>query len=162
MSAKASDGAPARGRPLSPFMTVYRMRRYCLLSSFSNRVAGIVLSLGLPLLAYWLISIASGERWYASTLPVLRHPVLLAFYALLLLAFAYHLIGGIRHLIWDTGRGLERAQSQTSAWTVIVCSLVLAGLLIWWAMSRGVAPAASAAGTLLPHAPAASVTRPPA
>ena len=137
MSAKASDGAAsARGRPLSPFVTVYRMRRYCLLSSFANRAAGGVLSLGLPLFAYWLVSLASGERWYASTLPVLGHPLLLAFYALLLLAFAYHLIAGIRHLIWDTGRGLERSQSQTSAWAVIVCSLVLAGLLIWWAMSR--------------------------
>ena len=135
MSANASDRAPARGRPLSPFMTVYRMRRYCLVSSFSNRVAGVVLSLGLPLFAYWLISLASGERWYASTRPALGHPVVLAFYALLLLAFAYHLIAGIRHLIWDTGRGLERAQSQTSAWVVIVSSLVLGGLLIWWALA---------------------------
>ncbi|MGH8218047.1 MAG: succinate dehydrogenase, cytochrome b556 subunit [Steroidobacteraceae bacterium] len=152
MSARASDGAPARGRPLSPHMTVYRMRRYCLLTSFSNRAAGGVVSLGLPLFAYWLISLASGERWYESTRAVLAHPVLLAFYALLLLAFAYHLIAGIRHLLWDTGRGLERAQSQRSAWVVIVCSLVLAGLLIWWAMSRAAGPAPLPTGALLPPA----------
>jgi succinate dehydrogenase / fumarate reductase, cytochrome b subunit len=134
MSARASNGAPARGRPLSPHLTVYRMSRYCLLTSFSNRVAGVVVSLGLPLFAYWLIALASGERWYASTRIVLGHPVLLAFYALLLLAFAYHLVAGIRHLIWDTGHGLERAQSRSSAWGVIACSLILAAALIWWAI----------------------------
>jgi succinate dehydrogenase / fumarate reductase cytochrome b subunit len=110
------------------------MSRYCLLTSFSNRAAGFVTSLGLPLFAYWLITLASGERAYASARPALAHPALQAFYALLLLAFAYHLIAGIRHLIWDTGRGMERAQSRSSAYAVIACSLVLAGVLIWWAI----------------------------
>jgi succinate dehydrogenase cytochrome b subunit len=134
MGATASNGAPARGRPLSPFMTIYRMSRYCLLTSITNRIAGGVTSLGLPLLAYWLITVASGERAYASAQPAFAHPALQAFYALLLLAFAYHLVAGIRHLIWDTGRGIERSASQMSAWAVIACSLVLAALLIWWAL----------------------------
>ncbi len=134
MGATASKGAPARGRPLSPHMTIYRMSRYCLLTSISNRIAGAVTSLGLPLLAYWLITVASGERAYASAQPALAHPALQAFYALLLLAFAYHLVAGIRHLIWDTGRGIERNESRTSAWVVIACSLALAAVLIWWAI----------------------------
>ena len=33
--------------------------------------------------------------------------------------WVYHLVAGIRHLVWDTGRGLEKAQSQRSAWVVI-------------------------------------------
>ena len=134
MGATASNGAPARGRPLSPHMTIYRMTRYCLLTSFSNRIAGGVTSLGLPLLAYWLVKIASGERAYSRVQPALAHPALQAFYALLLLAFAYHLVAGIRHLIWDTGRGIEREQSRASAWAVIACSLALAAVLIWWAL----------------------------
>jgi len=133
MGATASNGGPARGRPLSPFMTIYRMSRYCLLTSITNRIAGGVTSLGLPLLAYWLITVASGERAYSSAQPALSHPVLQAFYALLLLAFAYHLVAGIRHLIWDTGRGIERRESQVSAWVVIASSLALAAVLIWWA-----------------------------
>lgn len=134
MGATASNGAPARGRPLSPHMTIYRMSRYCLLSSICNRIAGGVTSLGLPLLAYWLITVASGERAYSRAQPALSHPVLQAFYALLLLAFAYHLVAGIRHLIWDTGRGIERSQSRTSAYAVFACSLALAAVLIWWAI----------------------------
>jgi succinate dehydrogenase / fumarate reductase, cytochrome b subunit len=134
MRATASNGAPARGRPLSPHVSIYRMSRYCLLTSISNRIAGAVTSLGLPLLAYWLIALASGPRAYARAQPALAHPLLQAFYALLLLAFAYHLVAGIRHLIWDTGRGLERSESRTSAWVVIACSLALAAALIWWAI----------------------------
>ena len=38
--------------------------------------------------------------------------------AILLLTFSYHLAAGIRHLVWDTGRGLEREQSKRSAWIV--------------------------------------------
>src|SRR2546429_6309330 len=37
----------------------------------------------------------------------------------LILAFSYHLTAGIRHLVWDTGRGLERKQSERSAWLVV-------------------------------------------
>ncbi len=134
MSAKASIGAGARGRPLSPFWTIYRMSRYCLVSSLSNRITGFITSLGLPLFAFWLITVASGPRAYESARPALSHPALQAFYALLLLAFAYHLVAGVRHLIWDTGHGLERGQSRGSAYAVIACSLALAGVLIWWAL----------------------------
>ncbi|HTY50842.1 MAG TPA: hypothetical protein VMB48_14225, partial [Steroidobacteraceae bacterium] len=52
----------------------------------------------------------------------------------LLAAFAYHLVAGVRHLIWDTGHGLERAQSQRSAHVVIVVAAVLALTCIWWAL----------------------------
>jgi succinate dehydrogenase / fumarate reductase, cytochrome b subunit len=134
MGGTASNGAPARGRPLSPYMTIYRMSRYCLLTSISNRIAGAVTSLGLPLLAYWLTKVASGAQAYSGAQAALAHPALQAFYALLLLAFAYHLVAGIRHLIWDTGRGLERGESRASAWVVIACSLALAAVLIWWAL----------------------------
>jgi succinate dehydrogenase cytochrome b556 subunit len=43
----------------------------------------------------------------------------------MIVAFSYHLVAGIRHLVWDTGRGLERAQSKRSAGVVIVVSIVL-------------------------------------
>lgn len=133
-AAASNERAPARGRPLSPHFTIYRMSRYTLLSSLANRAAGIVTSLGLPLLAYWLITLASGERVYGGARAALAHPLLRAFYALLLLAFTYHLVAGIRHLVWDTGHGLERAQSRSSAWAVIAVSLGLAAVLIWWAL----------------------------
>ncbi|HTT00767.1 MAG TPA: succinate dehydrogenase, cytochrome b556 subunit [Steroidobacteraceae bacterium] len=121
-----SAPVPERRRPLSPHLSIYKMSRYSLLSSFTNRAAGAALSVGLILLVYWLLASSSGARAYARAARVLSSLPLKIVYALLLTAFAYHLVAGIRHLIWDTGRGLERAQSQRSAWLVLAVALLLA------------------------------------
>ncbi len=137
MSPPQTSGAPPRGRPLSPHISIYRMSRYSLLSSISNRFAGLALSLGLLLLLYWLISLAGGAGAYADARAVLSSVPLKVIYALLALAFAYHLCAGVRHLIWDTGHGLSRQQSQRSARWLLAISLLIAALLIWWALFSG-------------------------
>jgi succinate dehydrogenase cytochrome b subunit len=133
MSAREMSEATARGRPLSPHMTIYRMSRYCLASSILNRLAGLLLSVGQLLLVYWLVAVAEGERAYAGALAVLTSLPLEIGYALLIAAFSYHLVAGVRHLIWDTGRGLSRVQSRRSAAWVFVVSIALALALIGWA-----------------------------
>ncbi|HEX8755008.1 MAG TPA: succinate dehydrogenase, cytochrome b556 subunit [Steroidobacteraceae bacterium] len=124
-------------RPLSPHLSVYRMYRYSLLSSITNRATGLVLSAGLILLVYWLVAIASGPAAYHAAREILSLDVLKALYVLLLATFSYHLIAGIRHLVWDTGHGLERSQSQHSAWLVGIVSLLLLIGLAWWALHAG-------------------------
>lgn len=124
-------------RPLSPHLSVYRMYRYSLLSSITNRATGLVLSAGLILLVYWLVALASGPAAYRAAREVLSLGVLKAVYVLLLAAFSYHLIAGIRHLVWDTGHGLERSQSQHSAWLLGVVSVLLLVGLAWWALHSG-------------------------
>ena len=122
-----------RARPLSPHMSIYRMTRYSLLTSFANRITGGVLSAGLLVFIYWLTSLARGARAYAQAQELLSSGVAKLLYAALIAAFSYHLVAGIRHLVWDTGRGLEKAQSQRSAWVVIAAAAVLAVVFIWWA-----------------------------
>jgi len=112
-------------RPLSPHLSVYRMSRYTLATSIANRFTGLALSLGLVLLVYWLMALAGGARSYARATHVLALPVAKLVYAALIVAFCYHLVAGFRHLVWDTGHGLERAQSQRSAWLVVAASLIL-------------------------------------
>ncbi|MGH8317652.1 MAG: succinate dehydrogenase, cytochrome b556 subunit [Steroidobacteraceae bacterium] len=125
-------------RPLSPHLTVYRMYRYTLLTSILlTRATGLVLSLGLILLVYWLAAIASGPAAYHGARAVLSLGVLKAVYLILLAAFCGHLFAGIRHLIWDTGRGLERAQSKRSAALVAIASILLFVGLAWWALHSG-------------------------
>ncbi|MDE2262592.1 MAG: succinate dehydrogenase, cytochrome b556 subunit [Gammaproteobacteria bacterium] len=124
-------------RPLSPHLSVYRMYRYSLLTSITNRATGVVLSAGLILLVYWLVAIAGGPAAYRAARHLLSLGVLKAVYAVLLAAFSYHLIAGIRHLVWDTGHGLERAQSQRSAWVVAIASILLFAGLAWWALHAG-------------------------
>ncbi len=115
-----------RPRPLSPHVTIYRMSRYSLLSSFANRMTGAALSAGLLLLISWLMALARGAHAYARAQPLLASGFAKFVYVAVIAAFSYHLFAGIRHLVWDTGRGMEKAQSQRSAWWVVGAALLLA------------------------------------
>jgi succinate dehydrogenase / fumarate reductase, cytochrome b subunit len=128
-------------RPLSPHLSVYQMSRYTLATSIFNRLTGLALSAGLLLLVYWLLAVAGGARAPARAAQVLSLPLMKLVYLALIVAFSYHLVAGIRHLVWDSGRALERAQSRRSAWLVVVLSLLL---------TVGIACAAWLAGTRAP------------
>jgi succinate dehydrogenase / fumarate reductase cytochrome b subunit len=113
------------------------MFRYTLFTSFANRITGLVMSLGLLVLVYWLMAIASGAAAYTRAIDILSSSIFKLFYAVLLLTFSYHLVAGLRHLVWDTGRGLERAQSKRSAAIVMVVSVLLMIGFIYWAFCPG-------------------------
>ena len=116
-------------RPLSPHLSVYKMSRYSLATSILNRFTGLGLSVGLVLLVYWLMSVAGGAGSQERAAQLLSLPLMKLVYAACIAAFCYHLVAGIRHLVWDTGRGLERAQSQKSAYLVVAVSIVLTVLV---------------------------------
>ena len=125
-------------RPLSPHLSVYKFR-YTLTTSILNRFTGVGLSVGLLLLVYWLMAVASGAHAQARASRLLSLPVMKLVYAALIMAFRYHLSAGIRHLVWDTGRGLERAQAQRSAWLVVgvsIALMLLVGYCAWLAGAR--------------------------
>jgi succinate dehydrogenase / fumarate reductase cytochrome b subunit len=124
---------------MSPHLSVYRLR-YTLVSSIVNRATGLALSVGFLVLLYWILALIRGPAAYAQAEVVLAHPLFKIIFAGFLWAFSYHFIAGIRHLIWDTGRGLERSQSQKSAWAVGIISLLLALALIYWLLSPAGAP----------------------
>ncbi|MDB6087802.1 MAG: sdhC [Gammaproteobacteria bacterium] len=113
-------------------MSVYKMTRYTLATSIFNRITGVILSVGLILLVYWLMAVASGTRAYENAHETLSAGIFKLVYAGLLVAFCYHLVAGMRHLVWDTGRGLERAQSKRSAAIVVTVSIVLMLVLGYW------------------------------
>jgi succinate dehydrogenase / fumarate reductase cytochrome b subunit len=108
------------------------MTRYTLATSIFNRITGVILSVGLIVLVYWLMAVASGKQAYANAHEILSAGIFKLVYAGLLVAFCYHLVAGIRHLVWDTGRALERAQSKRSAGIVVVASIALVLLLGYW------------------------------
>jgi succinate dehydrogenase / fumarate reductase cytochrome b subunit len=114
------------------------MSRYTLATSIFNRLTGVGLSIGLLLFTYWLMAVAGGERSYARAVTLLSSPPAKLVYALLIVAFCYHLVAGFRHLVWDTGRGLERRQSQKSAYLVVAVSIVLMLVVAYCAWFAGV------------------------
>lgn len=123
-------------RPLSPHLSVYKFK-YTLTTSILNRLTGLGLSLGVLLLVYWLLAVAAGAAAHARAERVLSHPLMRPLYGALVIAFCYHLTAGIRHLVWDTGRGLERAQARRSAWLVVAVSIALTLLVAYYAWLAG-------------------------
>jgi succinate dehydrogenase / fumarate reductase cytochrome b subunit len=113
------------------------MTRYTLATSIFNRITGVILSVGLIVLIYWLMAIASGARSYARAQEILSSGFFKLVYAGLLVAFCYHLVAGIRHLVWDTGRGLERAQAKRSAGVVVAVSIALILILGYFLFLAG-------------------------
>ena len=116
-----------RERPLSPHLQVYRMWPIMVLS-FLHRITGVGLVVGLLALTAWLLAIAAGPGAYAAVAALLGSPLGLLVLFGLLVAFWYHLCAGIRHLIWDTGRALERAPARRLRVLLVIVVLVLVGL----------------------------------
>jgi len=105
-------------RPLSPHLQVYRPQITMVLSIL-HRATGLALSAGVLVLAYWLIAIASGEAAYTDAYALLSGVLFKLCYVGWCVCFFYHLANGVRHLVWDTGIGLERGQYQLSGWLVV-------------------------------------------
>ena len=110
-------------RPLSPHLQVYRPQITSVLSIL-HRATGLALSLGMLVLAYWLVAVATGEAAYSAARSLLGGVALKLCYAGWCFCFFYHLANGIRHLVWDIGVGLERGQYQLSGWLVVAFSLL--------------------------------------
>ncbi len=96
-----------------------------MVSSIMHRATGLAMAAGFVLLVIWLADTASGPDDYAlfaGAMGSVIGRVLLVGWSW---AFFYHLANGIRHLVWDTGRGFEKEQATASAWFVIALSVVL-------------------------------------
>lgn len=114
----------SRSRPLSPNIQIYRPQLTSVLS-IANRITGVVLGLGGFGLVAWLVAAALGPQPYAAVQSAfISWPgqVLLVGFTF---AFFLHLCGGIRHLVWDSGRGFELGSIYASGWAVVAASVVL-------------------------------------
>ena len=120
-------------RPLSPHLSIYRWP-VTMVSSILHRATGIAMAAGFVLLVFWMADTANGPDAYAvfaaATGSTLGRILLVGWSW----AFFYHLANGIRHLVWDTGRGLEKGQATASAWLVIAASIVLTAVF-WMVLS---------------------------
>ncbi|MDE0789371.1 MAG: succinate dehydrogenase, cytochrome b556 subunit [Woeseiaceae bacterium] len=118
------------GRPLSPHLSIYRWP-ITMTTSILHRVTGIALSIGSIVLAAWLFGVAMGAESYAiflSYMDSILGRVLLIGWSF---AFFFHLSNGVRHLVWDSGRGFEKSTANASAWFVLILAVILTALF-WW------------------------------
>ena len=111
-------------RPLSPHLQVYRLSMTFLMSGF-HRATGFVLCFGMLIPAAWLLAAATGPDWFGfvnSLLGTFLGRLVLFGYTWGLI---HHMLGGVRHLIWDTGRGLDLVSIEVFARATIIGSVGL-------------------------------------
>ena len=126
--AEAKVSGP-KERPLSPHIQIYRWP-LPMMMSIAHRVTGIGLYFGTLLVAWWLIAAASGPNAYSSIGSFMN-----SFLGRFILfgytwALLHHMLGGIRHLIWDTGHGFEPHEREWLSLATLVGSVSLT-LLLW-------------------------------
>ena len=92
-----------KGRPRSPDLQVYRPT-LTMTMSIVHRLTGGALYFGAVLLTWWLIAIAMGPGAYAFQQRFWGSPLGLLILFGLTWAVLHHALGGVRHLVWDTGR----------------------------------------------------------
>ena len=120
--------------PLSPHLQIYRWHISSLLS-ITHRISGVVNLLGLILIFFWLLFLSLGESNYELFLLIINS----FFGKFILIGFVwsmcFHILSGIRHLVWDLGYGFEIKTANISGIIVIIFSLVLT--IIFWLFARG-------------------------
>jgi len=119
-------------RPLSPHLQVYKPQITSVLSIF-HRATGVGLCAALPVLVWWLVALSRGATDYALFMECITSPIGKIFLMGWSWALSYHLCTGIRHLIWDTGHGLEIKQVYTSGKIALGASSLLT-IILWIAI----------------------------
>jgi len=127
--AKTRTVSPEARRPLSPHLQIYRPM-LTMMMSIMHRITGMALYAGTLLLAWWLIAAATDARAFDTANSVLTsflgRIVLLGF----TWALFHHLMGGIRHFIWDTGRGMDHPEREYLAQATLIGGFVLT-IVVW-------------------------------
>jgi succinate dehydrogenase / fumarate reductase cytochrome b subunit len=128
VEAKARERLPSE-RPLSPHLQIYAPL-INMVMSIAHRITGAALYFGTVLLAWWLLAAATGPEHFATAraffASIVGQMVLFGF----TWALIHHVLGGIRHLIWDTGRGFDLRSVDLLSWGTIIGSVSLT-ILLW-------------------------------
>ncbi|MGL4488328.1 MAG: succinate dehydrogenase, cytochrome b556 subunit [Rhizobiaceae bacterium] len=116
-------------RPLSPHLSIYKPIP-TMVMSIAHRLTGVALYFGTLIMAWWLFAAATSESYFDFVQAFLG-----SWFGRLVLfgftwALVHHMLGGIRHLIWDTGRLFDKDTSTKLAYATIIGSVLLT-VLIW-------------------------------
>ncbi|WP_425353866.1 succinate dehydrogenase, cytochrome b556 subunit [Ancylobacter gelatini] len=127
-----SDMAGAAQRPLSPHLQIYRPM-LTMMMSIVHRITGVALYFGTALLVIWLVAVASTTKSFDAV-----NGLYGSWFGLIVLvgyswALIHHLLGGLRHFVWDTGAGFGPEARELLAKLTIGGSIALT-ILLWIAI----------------------------
>ena len=98
--------------------------------SIMHRITGVALYAGTVLVAWWLIAAATDAHYLEFV-----NGFFGSWFGLLIMfgytwALIHHMLGGIRHFVWDTGSLMEKQTSTKLAYATIIGSVSLT-ILLW-------------------------------
>jgi succinate dehydrogenase / fumarate reductase, cytochrome b subunit len=116
-------------RPLSPHLLIYRWP-VTMMMSIAHRITGGGLYFGTLLVAWWLIAAAAGPNAYSIFATFMNSYLGRLFLFGYTWALLHHMLGGVRHLIWDTGHGFSAAERERLAFATAIGSVSLT-VILW-------------------------------
>ncbi len=120
-------------RPLSPHLEIYRPQMSSV-SSILIRLSGIGLVAGLLMLAVWLCIVSCGPETYERYSWLFENWIANLIWMGSIWALIYHMLGGIRHWVYDLGFGFDLKTSDLMGWGMVLGSVVItAGIVgtVW-------------------------------
>jgi succinate dehydrogenase / fumarate reductase, cytochrome b subunit len=118
-----------RNRPLSPHLQVYRPQITSILSIL-HRITGVGLTLGAILIVWWFIAAAYSAEYFAFVDGLMTSWIGTLVMLGSLWALWYHALNGVRHLVWDAGRGYDLKMVEKSGIAVVAGSVLLTVLTV--------------------------------
>ncbi len=101
-----------------------------MMMSIAHRISGIGNAVGFLLLTWWLVATAAGPDQYAQVSGFFGSLGGRALLFLFSWSLIHHMLGGIRHLIWDTGQAMDIKSADGLAWLSIIASLITT-VIVW-------------------------------
>ena len=110
--------------PVSPHLQIYKPQLTSMLS-IAHRITGFCLSLTLPLFLVWIGCVSVGFSAYETLVNICSNNIVRVIFTLMTYGFSYHMLNGIRHMIWDLGYGLSIKFSSITAIIIIILSFII-------------------------------------
>lgn len=119
-------------RPRAPHLQVWQWH-VTMATSIFHRATGVALYVGSILAALWVFAIAAGPQYYeplATLFSTWPGQIILFLWTI---ALSFHMVNGVRHLIWDNGRGFKPKTASQTGWFAISSSIIVATAI--WAVA---------------------------
>lgn len=117
-------------RPISPHLSIYKPQITSILS-ITHRLSGVFQSIGLIVIFLLLVSMFLGETYHEYYMIFVKSYLGKAFIFFYLLSLSYHMLNGVRHILWDMGFGFEIKNVYYSGYSIILLTIILTTFLMF-------------------------------
>lgn len=117
--------------PLSPHLSIYKFK-LSLLMSIAHRITGAALYFSMLIFLFFLVSLSSGASAYELFSSIIGTWIGKLVILGITWAVFHHMLGGLRHFLWDMVKGFEVKTVDKLATITLLGGIVLT--IIYWSL----------------------------